>query len=134
MRYLAIAIKYVGEDGVTKKKNNCKVHRLQAFQKYGDAIFGEGIVVRHLDGNRFNNSSENILIGTARDNIMDMPAETRKRKARIAANHNPSKHPEEIVLEIKKDRAAGMTYRQLMRKYGIRSKGTISYMCNHDYQ
>lgn len=31
------------------------VHRLQAYQKFGDRMFNPGIVVRHLDGNSLNN-------------------------------------------------------------------------------
>jgi len=46
-------------------------HRLQAYIKYGDAIYAKGIVVRHLDGNPKNNKLENIDIGTALDNWND---------------------------------------------------------------
>ena len=67
-----------------------KVHRLQAFKKFGYEMFGEGIVVRHLNNFSLDNSTDNIAIGTAQDNANDIPyharvlagikgAETRKR-------------------------------------------------------
>lgn len=43
---------------------NVWVHRLQAYQKFGERVFEPRMVVRHLDGNSLNNSWENIGIGT----------------------------------------------------------------------
>ena len=37
---------------------------------------------------------------------------------------------DEEVLDIHKDRSDGMTYREIMAKYGIDSKGTLSYIIN----
>ena len=51
------------------------VHRLQAYQKFGDEIFKEGIVVRHLDNNSLNNSIDNIAIGTQQENMLDRPVD-----------------------------------------------------------
>lgn len=96
-------------------------HRLQAFQKYGDKIFEEGIVVRHLDGNPLNNSWENIAIGTHSDNMMDIPALKRRIK---------SSHPKHDHSEIIKDREDGMTYSEIMEKYNITSRGTVSFIIN----
>jgi len=48
-------------------------HRLQAYQKYGNAIYSKGILVRHLDGNNKNNSEDNIALGSNKDNMMDRP-------------------------------------------------------------
>lgn len=49
-----------------------KVHRLAAYQKFGEAIFEPGIVVRHLNGNPQDNSVDNIAIGTHLDNRLDI--------------------------------------------------------------
>lgn len=49
-----------------------KVHRLQAFQKFGKAAFEPGIVVRHMNGNRLDASWDNIEIGTHRENSADI--------------------------------------------------------------
>lgn len=99
------------------------VHRLVAYQKYGDELFREGIEARHLDGNRNNNNEENIVIGTHSQNMMDIPKEIRVNKAR----HASTKYNAE---PIKKDRELGMKYKSLMKKYNIKSKGTISYIIN----
>lgn len=40
------------------------IHRLQAYQKFGDKIYEDGIVVRYLNGDRYDNSYDNIGIGT----------------------------------------------------------------------
>lgn len=37
---------------------------------------------------------------------------------------------DEVVLEIREDRANGMSYIDLMTKYNISSKGTLSYIVN----
>lgn len=41
----------------------CLAHRLQAYQKFGDRIYEPGTVVRHIDGDRGNNSASNIDAG-----------------------------------------------------------------------
>ena len=95
------------------------VHRLQAFQKFGTRMFESGMVVRHLDGNPLNNSVENIEIGTNSDNMMDIPKEVRITKA---------SHPTHVHLMIIEDRKKGYSYSELMGKYNISSKGTISFI------
>ena len=78
-----------GYERTTILNNNNKnlyiqTHRLQAYQKYGDKLFQDGIVVRHLNGNALDNSWNNIAIGTNRDNQMDIPKEQRIRRAILA--------------------------------------------------
>lgn len=48
-----------------------RIHRLQAYKKFGDKIFEKGIVVRHLNGNSKNNCYDNIEIGTQSENMYD---------------------------------------------------------------
>lgn len=63
-------------------------HQIVAVAKFGaDAVFAEGIEVRHKDGNRLNNDLSNIEIGTRLENIMDMSAE--QRSARIKGQPSP---------------------------------------------
>jgi len=64
-------------DGI---KRGVFVHRLQAYQKFGSSMFEDGIEVRHYDGNSFNNSESNILIGTRKDNHADRMRHTPKYK------------------------------------------------------
>jgi hypothetical protein len=56
---------------------NIAIHRLQAFQKYGDLLYEEGTVVRHLNGDPGSNAWDNIAIGTMSDNMFDIPKQIR---------------------------------------------------------
>lgn len=60
------------------------VHRLAAYQEFGDKIFGEGLVVRHLDDDKENNNQENIVLGTQSDNAYDRPKNERLEHGRHA--------------------------------------------------
>lgn len=99
------------------------VHQLQAFQLFGDAMFEPGVVVRHLDGDAFNNRPSNIALGTVRDNIMDRPEENRKEHAAKATAANPGVRKDWDQIEA--DHAAGLGFKKLSQKYGI-STGTLS--------
>lgn len=91
------------------------VHRLQAYQKYGDRIFDDFIQVRHLNGDECDNSFANIEIGTASDNMMDRPREYRVAQAKLAAK----------VLK-KRVMADGIVYDSYMeaaREFGISGNG-----------
>lgn len=109
-----------------------KVHRLQAFQKYGLSVFRRGIQVRHLNGNSLDNSISNIAIGTCRQNAMDKEQSTRVAVA-IKASSKNRKLSDKVIKEIRSDRLNGDTYKELMVKYGITSKGTMSHIINNDY-
>ena len=102
-------------------------HRFQAYIKFGDALYEDNILVRHLDGNCLANSYPNIEVGTNSDNTMDIPKEVRVNKA---SNAN-KKYSDELVHLIKCDKKAGMSYKDLMLKYNISSKGTLSYIINN---
>jgi hypothetical protein len=97
-----------------------RFHKLQAFQKYGNKIFEEGIVVRHKNGDSLDNSWDNILIGTQTDNLMDIPTAVRKRMGKNSKKHDHKK--------IVKDYENGLSYSELMERYNISSKGTIHYI------
>lgn len=104
------------------------VHRLMGYQKYGARLFEKGIQVRHLDSDKLNNSSDNIAIGTAHDNRMDMPPEQRMEIAKKATAKRRV-YSDEIIAQVRKDRMAGMSYGKLRIKYGI-PKATLSYIFN----
>ena len=110
-----------------KYGKNIPAHRLQAYQKFGDALFGEGIQVRHLDGNPSNNCADNIEIGTASQNAMDKPSELRRKMA-IHASRRVIKHD---YTTIKRRLSEGASYNAIMREFGIRSKGVVSYIAHH---
>lgn len=116
---------------VDGKKIGIKVHRLQAYMKFGNKIYEEGIVVRHLNNNRFDNSWDNIEIGTCHDNMMDNPKEMRMKYA-INASKTANKYGKEFVEKIRNERKTGMKYSEIMEKYNL-SKSTVSYIINHNY-
>lgn len=101
-------------------------HRLQAYQKYGVKIFEKGIVVRHKNGVPSNNSFENILIGTHQDNHLDKPRVVIDRCQRIATDAARKYNKEEV-----KDFYIKHGWSKTMCHFGIKSKGTMSYIINH---
>lgn len=102
-------------------------HRMIAYAKFGDDIYIDGMVVRHLDGNPLNNSWDNIEIGTASDNAMDIP-----RDRRVARSKNANvKYRDDVLEKIKTLIANGASYNVIMETTGITSKGTISYIVNN---
>ena len=104
------------------------IHRLQAYQKYKDQIYEDKIVVRHLNGDRYDNSFDNIVIGTKKENKNDIP----KDLISIHCGHISRKYSTEIIENIRKDFNNGLTYTQLMGKYNITSKGTINYIIHRE--
>ncbi len=108
-----------------------KMHKLQAYQKYGNAIFNENIVVRHLNGESTDNSWNNIAIGTYKDNSNDIPKNKRISIA-IKISSKNRRFTDEEVKQIIKDRNEGLSYSALCKKYNtIRS--TLSYFFNRAY-
>jgi len=106
------------------------IHRLQAYQKYGNGIYINGIVVRHLNGNSLDNSISNIEIGTVSQNQMDIPSSIRIKSSLIAGRaycKSKKRMSDELVLRIRKDHNDGLSYKCLMSKYNISSLGTISF-------
>jgi hypothetical protein len=108
------------------KIKHISVHRLVAYQKYGEEIFKEGIQVRHLDGNPLNNEESNIVIGTPFDNMMDKLPETRMKSALIATSFIKV-HNHKDILDYRK---SGASYSEIMKKFNISSKGTLSWIIN----
>lgn len=104
---------------------NLPVHRLQAYQKFRDKIFEPGIVVRHLNNNKEDNSWDNIEIGTYKDNSSDNDKQFIKSVMREVGINNRV-HDYDSVLEC---RESGMSYGEISKKFGI-SKSEVYYICN----
>lgn len=115
--YLRFSVKLSDE-----KVRGVYVHRLMAYQKFGKSLFEAGIEVRHLKG-LLDNSRESIEIGTKAQNERDKPPEIRSAIAGRAAR----KLSDAQVAQLRQDREAGASYKELEEKYGIR-KSTISYI------
>lgn len=105
-----------------------KVHKLAAYQWFGERALEKEISVRHLNGNPSDNSKQNLAIGSHSDNMMDISEEKRIARAYIAAK-KLRKLSEEEVVQLREDRKNGLTYKDLMVKYHI-AKGTVSYIVN----
>ena len=103
------------------KVKNVKVHKLQAYQKFGDKIFEKGICVRHLNDNSLDNSWDNIEIGTNSDNMMDIPKEKRIAHGRLAASY---------LIKFDADKVKNFyfeckSYKKTMEEFGIKSRSTL---------
>lgn len=109
-----------------KKSSHILIHRLQAYQKYGDEMFKLGIEVRHLNGDKTDNSWFNIAIGTHSENMMDIPKHIRVSKAVYATSFVRKHNRTEIKEYHKKHRS----YKKTMEKFSISSKGTLHFILN----
>ena len=111
------------------KTENLRIpaHRLQAYQKYGDKMFEQGVEVRHLDGNRLNNSWDNIAIGTHSENMMDIPEHVRIAKAIHASSYVKKYEHDQVIAYYSNCRS----YKKTMEKFGITSKGTLHFILNN---
>lgn len=110
------------------KRYDVLVHRLVAYQKYGNAIYDDGICVRHLDGDPLDFSDDNIEIGTHSQNMMDIPEAIRQRSAKTAASYK-RKFSDNDIRDIRLLKANGTTLKYLCEMYNV-SKSTMSYIIN----
>lgn len=109
------------------KKVTAPWHRLQAYHKFGDKVFEEGIQVRHLDGDKRNCSYSNIEIGTASENQLDKPKEVRLQSALKAT----AKWRKYNATEVKEFYKECKSYKETMEKFDITSKGTLHFILNN---
>lgn len=123
-RYLRFSLITGGE------KLTFKIHRFIAYYKFGDGLFQDGIQVRHLDGDPLNNSWDNIAIGTASENRMDIPEKERLRLTKNAAK-KLRKLTYEQAEELRKDRKNGLKYKDLVKKYNI-ARGAAQRIVNKE--
>lgn len=114
---------------VGKSQMVLSIHRLCAYQKFGDIVFATDCV-RHLDGNKKNNSPSNIEIGTFSDNCLDIPKEKRIRYAKNASSHQTTYRSESVINEIKEYYKRTGSYKLTKQKYGIASSGSLWYILN----
>lgn len=108
----------------SKRTPRIRVHRLQAFQKFGAKIYESGMMVRHLDGNKHNNSLSNIEIGTNSQNQLDRKAEERQAAGRYAASFLRGLSNDQVI-EIRIASANGARVVDLAKTYSI-VKSTVS--------
>ena len=102
------------------------VHRLQAYQKYKDMIYNKNILVRHLDGDKTNNSYSNIVLGTNKDNMLDRDKEALIKQANYASSFT-KKYNNELV---KRFYNKSKSYKLTKEKFNISSSGTLWHILN----
>ena len=118
--YLKINFRHYG------KLTSCSAHRLQAFQKYGDKIYCDGVEVRHLNGDKIDNSHSNILIGSHSENMMDIPSQIRISSS-LNATSFVRKHDKYKITEFYNK---CNSYKKTMIEFNISSKGTLHFILN----
>lgn len=101
---------------INKRSVIIRVHRFQAYKKFGDKIFENGIDVRHKNGNPLDNWEDNILIGTRKENISDIPKEKRTQIARDG-NFKRRRFTHDQVKNIRTEHTNGVSRWQLQKKY-----------------
>ena len=111
---------------VDGKERTLFAHRLQAYQKYGDAIYEKGICVRHLNGDKSDNSFDNIAIGTNRDNMMDKPKAERERIANIASKQTIKYNKDEVIEYYNN---CNRSRKKTIERFGM-SKAGLHYILN----
>ena len=107
-----------------------EIHKLLAYQNYGDRIFDPDLEIRHLDNNSLNNLDDNITIGTKSQNKLDMPSKQR-RDLSVNAATSLRKFTD---AEMEKIRRYHRNYKDTMEMFDITSKGTLHYILNTEYQ
>lgn len=75
-------------------------HRIQAYKKFGNAMYKDGIMVRHLNSIKEDNSYLNIELGTAKDNHKDRGEEAIKESQR-RATEGSRKYSDDLIQEAK---------------------------------
>jgi hypothetical protein len=110
-----------------------KIHRIVAFQKFGERAFEKGTEVRHLDSDKSNFADDNITIGTRVQNIADRPPGSQLAASHKGARKN-RKYSDELMERVQQAHKAGMGYTELRRTFNIRSAGAVYQMIKGDYK
>ncbi|WP_143393245.1 HNH endonuclease signature motif containing protein [Fimbriiglobus ruber] len=108
---------YQGKNGYLVVGVDCYphyIHRLVADAFLTPALNGN--VVRHLDGNKLNNSVENLLWGTQRENCQDTERHGRNPKGTQRYN---AKLTDDAVLQIRELWKAGVRSPVIAKRFGI---------------
>lgn len=114
--YPGITIRYNG------KSKNLPIHKLAAYQKFGDALFQNKIEVRHLNDDKLDFSLSNIEIGTHQQNHLDRCPQKQK-ESRLKASLKLKKFSQQEAEEIRNNFFLSNKRRGFMsemaRKYNV---------------
>ncbi len=109
-----------------KRRVNVLVHCLKAYILFGDKVFQNNIEIRHKNNNPMDWSDSNIILGTHKDNMLDIPLEKRNRISKNAAKVL-RKFSNDEVREIRKLREQGYTLKEISEIFSV-VKSTIFYI------
>jgi hypothetical protein len=118
--YIRVGLKKIG----AKNTNYVTVHRLVA--KAFCEGFEEGLTVNHIDGDKLNNSSDNLEWITQKNNIIHA-----SKIGLRPSNHRKPKIPHEdinIILDLVKN---GHTQYEIANKYGVCQTAIFKYIKKH---
>ena len=110
---------------VNGKNKTLTAHRLVAYNKYKDKIYEAGVVVRHLDGDKLNNKNDNIVLGSNRENCMDVPSKERLARA-VNASKKTIKYDADEVYSFYIE--CGKSRKKTQEHFNISSGGTLHYI------
>lgn len=100
-----------------KRGDSVFIHRLQVFQKEGDKLFSSELVM-HIDGNKLNNSYNNLRLGTYSENVEDITLDVKASKyLKSAISH--IKYDIPFRNKLRKEFIKGNEVSYLSRKYKI---------------
>lgn len=114
-----------------KKKYHVYFHRFVAFMKFGNMLYCDRFEVRHLNGNKTDNSFHNIVLGSHSENMLDIPDDIRKKNGLNASLHSrkyTTKYDDEEIKNIKCYYYSSKSYVKTMNKFNISNKSTLFYI------
>ena len=132
-----LKVQTCGKNGYLFIKVSCKPYgsypisaaRLQALQKFGGQLFSRGMEVRHINGDRLDNSWNNISLGTRSENMLDRSSEDRVTHAKHAAR-SLRKITDGQAVEIRRRVANGEKQIDIAKEFGL-AKSTVSQIVNN---
>lgn len=107
-----------------RKRYVILVHRLQAYQKYGEKIYQKGLQVRHLNNDKQDNSHSNIALGTNKQNVADRDRETVLKNALYASSFTKKYDYNKVKSYYNKTRS----YKLTMQEFNISSSSALHYI------
>lgn len=113
---------------VESKKRYVTVHSLVALAFHGPRP--QGNVIRHLDGNQFNNHKDNLAYGTQAENMQDA---VRHGTVRFGENHHSAKLKDADIPDLRLMRERGFTYREIGEAFNI-SLSRAHVLCNKEWR
>lgn len=110
---------------VGKQNRLLYVHRLIAAAFLDSDLNDKNVFICHKDDNPSNNSSDNLFVGDAKANVVDMI-----EKGRECFGKNFAKLTKEQVEKIRQKREEGETITSLAKEFCVH-KSTIFRICEH---